>query len=133
MNGGLYKNGFLVMLDAFLIIFFFCFFPVFLQSVASKLSQIIPAFDSSRSANTSTACKIHSRQFLDALSRLELWAFQSNFAYHYHYFFCSSLYSIFSTVDFSQVNWLSNRSRLFNDLGMKLETINVSFIFIFFV
>lgn len=74
---GLDENRFLAMLNAFLMIFF-CFFAVFLQNIASKLSQIIPAFNSSRSASTSTACKIHSRQFFDALSRLELWAFRSN-------------------------------------------------------
>lgn len=54
-------------------------FIVFLQNIASKLSRIVPAFDSSRSENTSTACKIHTRHFIDALSRLELWAFQSNY------------------------------------------------------
>lgn len=118
------------MLDAFLIIFLFCFFAVFLQSVASKLSQITPAFDSSRSANTSATCKIHSRQFLDALSRLELWAFQSNFAYLYHYlFFCSFLCNSFLIPDSLEGNRLSNRSQLFNDPKIKMNTINVSFNF----
>lgn len=62
----------------FIIINSFVFIAVNLQNVASKLSQIIPAFNPSRSQNTSAACKMHSQQFLEALSRLELWAFQSN-------------------------------------------------------
>lgn len=69
-----------MLLNAFKIInSFFVFIAVYLQNVAGKLSQIIPAFNPSRSQNTSIACKIHSQQFLEALSRLELWAFQSNY------------------------------------------------------
>lgn len=68
-------------------IYCFCFIAVFLQNIASRLSQIAPAFDSSRSANTSAACKIHTHQFIVALSRLELWAFQSN----YHFFLIDNM------------------------------------------
>lgn len=60
----------------------FCFgfpFAVYLQTLSTRLSQISPAFDPSRSENTSDACKRHTRQFIDALHRFELWAFQSNF------------------------------------------------------
>lgn len=59
-----------------------CFpFADYLQSLSSRLSQISPAFDPSRSENTSDACKRHTRQFIDALHRFELWAFQSNYKY----------------------------------------------------
>lgn len=73
----------------------FCFpFAVYLQSLSTRLSQISPAFDPSRSKNTSDACKRHTRQFIDALCRFELWAFQSNFiSYKHDVFFCL-VYSI---------------------------------------
>lgn len=57
--------------------FFLLMFLVFLENIAAKLKNIIPAFNSSRSENTSTTCRIHTNQFFDALSRFELWAFQS--------------------------------------------------------
>lgn len=56
------------------------FVSAFLQNIASKLTNIAPAFNSSRSENTSTTCKLHTKQFIEALKRLELWAFQSKFA-----------------------------------------------------
>ncbi|XP_031625477.1 uncharacterized protein LOC116342116 [Contarinia nasturtii] len=49
---------------------------VYLENIGSKLLRLTPAFNPSRSENTSTACKIHTRQFFNALNRLDLWAFQ---------------------------------------------------------
>lgn len=63
----------------------FISFAVYLQSLSRRLSQINPAFDPSRGENTSDACKRHARQFMSALHRLELWAFQSNYYAHEHH------------------------------------------------
>lgn len=73
-------DAFLFVEHYFNLLILFCCFPfaVYLQSLSSRLSQISAAFDPSRSKNTSDACKRHTRQFINALHRFDLWAFQSN-------------------------------------------------------
>lgn len=78
----------------------FCFpFAVYLQSLSSRLSQISPAFDPSRSENTSDACKRHTRQFIDALHRFELWAFRSNFSFYKYTISHHTLFLLVCSID----------------------------------